>query len=381
MRREGFARAASRALQGALSILRPIGRGDIVIITGGVGDSARYRAWYVAEELRSYGFRAGVCVQDSVFLGSLERKFSVFIFHRVVVTPTVRKLIARIKEEKKEIIFDTDDLVFDPKYYKDRPYFRNMGAAEWQLYENGVGGEILADEVVRVCTAPTSFLLEKFQEHGKKTYLVPNKVSRADQDLAKKILANRQGKQEKGVTLGYFSGSATHNEDFATIAEPLANIFKRYPEVKLLVVGPLEIPQPLAPYADRITKSPLVSWEKHFERIAEVDINLAPLVIGDAFCEAKSSLKFFEAGLLAVPTVASRTRVFRETITEGTDGFTAATDEDWIGALSRLIGNPELRTQLGKSARETVLKKYVVGGERNESFFRYLTEILIKNPS
>ena len=40
---------------------------------------------------------------------------------------------------------------------------------------------------------------------------------------------------------------------------------------------------------------------------ARFDINLAPLEVGNPFCEAKSQLKFFEAGLVNCTTIASPT--------------------------------------------------------------------------
>ena len=73
-------------------------------------------------------------------------------------------------------------------------------------------------------------------------------------------------------------------------------------------------------------KHPFASWEKHLENIAGVDINIAPLEIGNPFCESKSELKFIEAGIVGVPTVAAATQTFREAIEDGVDGFVAGDD-------------------------------------------------------
>jgi hypothetical protein len=62
------------------------------------------------------------------------------------------------------------------------------------------------------------------------------------------------------VRLGYFSGTATHDDDLASMAPVLADVLARHPAVELLVVGPVTLPTVLAPFATRITRHALVPW-------------------------------------------------------------------------------------------------------------------------
>ena len=71
--------------------------------------------------------------------------------------------------------------------------------------------------------------------------------------------------------------------------------------------------------------------------MARLDINLAPLEVGNPFCEAKSELKFFDAALVNVPTVASPTGPFRRAIDHGRTGFLATSGDDWYLYLKRLV--------------------------------------------
>lgn len=57
-------------------------------------------------------------------------------------------------------------------------------------------------------------------------------------------------------------------------------------------------------------------------------LNIAPLEI-NRFCEAKSELKYFEAALVRVPTVASPTQPFKNAIQHGVNGFLAGDSADW----------------------------------------------------
>ena len=56
----------------------------------------------------------------------------------------------------------------------------------------------------------------------------------------------------------------------------------------------------LAEHANRIEWRLMVPVERLAEELARFDINLAPLEVGNPFCEAKSELKYFEAALVDV---------------------------------------------------------------------------------
>lgn len=375
LRREGLFRGGRRILSSAFSLFRPVRPGDILFVTGGVGDSARYRAHHVAEALNLHGLKASVTTQDNPFLFSYADTFSVFVFHRVLFTEGIAKFIVALKDREKEIIFETDDLTFDPALFARTDAYVQMGALERKLYAQGLGGEILDDPYVKTATTTTSFLADRLRAHGKRVFVVPNKLSDADVETAEKALkSHHDDKGDTSVTLAYFSGSASHDRDFATISEPLLGILGGYPKVDLVIYGPLHLDKRFDAFGGRIRRVPYAPRERHWEHIADSDINLAPLVIGDPFCESKSELKFFEAGILGVPTVASATGVFREAIEDGIDGFVCATSEEWTEKLIQLIVDPDLRKRIGARARGKTLAKYVTKSVGNRDYLQYLHE-------
>jgi hypothetical protein len=142
----------------------------------------------------------------------------------------------------------------------------------------------------------------------------------------------------------------------------LAELMGRYPHLWLHLSGHLEIGGSLLAYTDRIRRAPFVAWQELPSLVAQIDINLAPLELDNPFCQAKSEIKYTEAALVGVPTVASPTEAFAYAIRDGVDGFLAATPGEWRQALTRLIEQPALREQVGEAARRAVYAAYLPEG-------------------
>lgn len=382
LQKEGVMLGGKRILTSFFSLFRRVGRGEVLIITGGLGDSARYRAWHVAEELTLHGIPAQVAVQDNPFLSRYVPRFSVFVFHRTMVTPAIKRMIAKIKKQKKTILFDTDDLVFDEKYFQHMDMFGAMNAFEKMQYRGGVGAEILSDPSVSVCTATTNFLCEILRKRGKKVYLVPNRLCREDILLASDIVAEKTkpgGKQlESPVVIGYFSGTKSHNRDFLVAAPALLRILEKFPKTRLFLAGPLDQGSVLQRFHERIESTPYVPRRENFRNIARCAINIAPLEIGNPFCEAKSQLKFFEAGIVSVPTVASATQPYCDAISDGVDGFLARNEEEWFTKLSMLVEDEELRHSIGENARQTALANFTTERAENAEYYEFVKSKVCK---
>jgi O-antigen biosynthesis protein len=373
IKKEGIASGFRKIFRGLKSYADRIESGDVLIVTNGTGDSALYRTHHVAEELNLHRIRTSVAVQDNPrVLGCLDN-FKIFIFHRTVETEKIKKLIEEIKNQKKEIIFETDDLTFDPELLKQSDYLKNINKLEKKQYENGLGAFILNDPYVKACTTATKYLSEKLRVYGKQVFIVPNKLSDEDLKIVDQIKEAKklQAKSYK-LKIGYFSGTISHNKDFATIEIPLLKILEKYPKVELMLAGPLEISEDFGKYKDRIIRLPYVNRRKHFENISGIDINLAPLELNNPFCEAKSELKFFEAGILGVPTVAVANQTFSEAIQDGEDGYLAKDENEWFGKIEKLITDENLRQSMGEKAREKAMRDYTNKNSRDEECYRYL---------
>src|SRR5439155_11599499 len=89
-----------------------------------------------------------------------------------------------------------------------------------------------------------------------------------------------------------------------------------------------------------------------------IDICIAPLEPDNPFTEAKSCIKYLEAALVGVPTIASPRSDYRRAMTPGASGFLADSPAEWRTSLDRLIGSSGLRHEIGQRARANVLRHH-----------------------
>ena len=186
--------------------------------------------------------------------------------------------------------------------------------------------------------------------------------------ISRRAVRRRRWQKPDGlVRIGYAGGSRTHQHDFAVAAQAVARVLRDRSHCRLVlfrsadgtvpILDVEEFPE-LQEIEDRIEWQNFVPLPQLPEKMVLFDVNLAPLETGNAFCEAKSELKFFEAALVDVPTIASPTGPFRRAIRDGATGFLAGSSEDWYSALLRLIDDQGLRRRVGRAAHRTVLGRY-----------------------
>ncbi len=405
IQREGIFRGGKRVLLflGAyFKSIVEVRAGDILFITSGVGDSALYRAHNQAEELRTHGFKVSVTMQDNPFLLGLAKKFKIFIFNRTLQTASTDKLIKKIKRQGGEIIFDTDDLVFEVKLIQQTDHYASMSSFEKMQYQKGIGEEILKDPYVKVCTTSTKFIAKILEGYEKQVFVTTNKLSQEWVEMAERIMEHETHSMEYEtrsmehettdtaktrstfhvprftIRIGYFSGTIGHNKDFATISDVLIRLLKKYPQVEIFLAGPLELEKKMVEFSERIVRSMYAPRKKHFENISACDIILAPLE-RDIFSEGKSELKFSEAGLLKVPIVAVRNSTYADVISDGVDGFLAESENEWFEKLAKLIEDGELRKRIGENAHEKTLRDYTTKNSHGEDYYEYLRKHLKYN--
>jgi glycosyltransferase involved in cell wall biosynthesis len=115
-----------------------------------------------------------------------------------------------------------------------------------------------------------------------------------------------------------------------------------------------------------------IKWsaETEVQVLNSFDIGIMPLP-DDEWAKGKCGLKGLSYMACGVTTIMSPVGVNNDIIENGTNGYLASSEEEWINYLSLLIEDAELRKRIGENARNTIEKKYSVNANKE----LYLNEL------
>ena len=231
--------------------------------------------------------------------------------------------------------------------------------------------------------APTEFLAGRIRRVGKPSFVHPNGFDA--ETLARSRLAVRDRRNKRGdglARIGYATGTRTHQKDFAVAAGAVARVLRERPNSRLVLfkhsqsslLNVSEFPE-LADVQHQIEWRDFVPLSDLPSELAQFDVNIAPLEVGNPYCESKSELKYFEAALAGTPTIASPTQPFVSAIHDGKTGLLADTEEDWYLAIRTMVDTPEARQAIAERAFYDALSHY--GHEAHVGHMTTLIESLM----
>lgn len=343
-------------LENIVQKFKDVPRDQYFLIIDGVENiipqCTRYRVLNKAEQLRKNGFAVKV-VNASEFSLAQAQYASHIIIYRAPWSAQLQLLCDLAREGHKPVYFDIDDLVFDTLYTDQLSYTQGLSEKEKGNYDAGVKnyGKMLA--ACDGAITSTNQLKEELLKYKDSVLLNRNLASSELITVSSQFLKEDFGADD-GIKIGYFSGSISHNENFELIKPAIKEVLDNYPTVELHIVGHLDIPQDMKQYTQRIVVHEYVDWKALPQLISQVDINLAPLV-DSVFNQAKSEIKWIEAALVKVPTIASHIGAFADTVIDGQTGLLAK-DSEWKEKLESLILSADLRRELAENAYAFVLE-------------------------
>lgn len=327
----------------------------VLFVAGAGGAMLRYRVRHVEEALRDRSIRTATVTYRDPRVEELALRADVVVLYRVPMTRDVDRVVQRLRRARPAtpLLFDIDDLVFDTDLAMSAPVLRTMPAEDRRLWLDGVRRYRQTLEVCDAATVSTRVLADHVRALGIPAEILPNGPGAAYLHLAA-AAPERPPAGTGDIRLGYFSGSPTHDEDWALIEPAVTELMGTRAQVRLTVVGPVTMLPGLADWGDRVRTLPFVRWTRLPALVRDVDVMLAPLVPGP-FNEGKSALKWIESAPLRVPCIASPRAGYVDALTPGVDGVLADDEPGaWVSALEQLVDDAELRRSVGVAADRTV---------------------------
>lgn len=325
----------------------------------------RYRAYNIQQALEQsekYSVHYILNSEIEKILPSLDnKKVGIVVFQRAFWDDNVQMLLDWCGVNDVPTAFDMDDFVFEPNCIPELFYAMNW---KTDMYDGSTLREIshqsaLHDIVASQCKyliATNDYLALKLKTFFKKeTFVIPNFLNH-EQVSSSRDAVTKKTKRDGNFTVGYFSGSASHQKDFQTISSELAAVLRANDKANLKVVGYLSLDSNLEGLKDKISFTYPVSYTDLQYEIASVDVNIVPL-FNSVFTNCKSDLKYFEAAIVKTPTIASPVFAYTQSIKSGVNGFLCKNGE-WQSTIQSLIDNPTLLSTVAEKGLADSKKYY-----------------------
>jgi glycosyltransferase involved in cell wall biosynthesis len=279
---------------------------------------------------------------DRPHFGRIADSADLLVMCRTKYSDVVNSIATQFRNRGKPVVYDIDDLVFDPAYAHlvartiGHPLRDDAGWSEWFGYVARCG---TAMRLCDGCIATNDRLAAHIEAFlGKPVKVLQNFINREQLALSDRIWAAKAAQRFRGdgrIGLGYFSGTPTHRHDLAIAWRAIAAVMRSRPEVELTVVGHIDLDAVDADLQPRVRKQPFVDYVNLQRAIGEIDLNLVPLQ-NNVFTHCKSELKYFEAAIVGTPSIASPAHTIAARIADGVNGHLARAHE-WETVLRRAI--------------------------------------------
>lgn len=331
----------------------------------------RYRVYNMVYVLNSLDSRISASwfhSGDGDFLDTLPDIADVIVICRARYDHRLSRLITRARQLGRRVLFDCDDLVFDPSYVHlvlqslDQDF---SNPAIWDFWFAYVGRMNAAMQLCDDLIVTNQFLADQAKRvFSGNIHIVPNFLNDEQMSYSETILEGKRAaaysSADERIHLGYFSGSPSHNRDFEIAASALAELMDKDPRLHVRIVGFLDVKGPVQRHMDRIERHSLQDFVNLQRLIGETEINIAPLQ-DNIFTNCKSELKYFEAAIVGTATLATPTYTFRSGIQHGKNGL-LVNAQDWqdsiLEMVSKLDGNREAYRDLVETAREDAITRF-----------------------
>lgn len=265
------------------------------------------------------------------------RHYDLVLLYREAVPlgpPVVERLIAA---QGVPIVYDFDDAIFLPNVSeanKAISFLKDPSRVATIL--------TLSREVI----VGNQFLADYARRYARSVTVIPTAV-----DTNRFVPRTGARHYERDLVVGWI-GSPTTFSYLESLADVLREVAGRHRFI-LKVSG-----------AGRAVNFPgvhvqVVPWSMSDEvtLFNSCDIGVYPLT-DDDWARGKCGFKAIQCMACGVPVVAAAVGVNREIIEDGVNSYLAASRDEWVAKLSRLLSDAALRDQMAAAGRKTIEERY-----------------------
>lgn len=307
----------------------------------------RYRAYNMIQALHSEAGEVSASYfwhDDLEHLELIANRLDVLVVCRTLYDNRVNALISRVKSRDKPVLFDVDDLVFNPDYAHLILHTLDQDLHNPDVWNHWFGSIARTGATLRLCDGAictNAFLAERIRDFARiPVAVVPNFMNREQLAISRRVLEQKRAsgyRRDGRVHIGYFSGTLTHNKDFALVASALERVLETDPRVVVLVGGYMDLDERFKRFGSRVEVHPLQDFINLQRLIGRVEINLVPLQY-NSFTHCKSELKYFEPAAVGTISVASPTFTYAAAIRDGDNGYLAHAHQ-WFDKLTQVLSD------------------------------------------
>jgi glycosyltransferase involved in cell wall biosynthesis len=327
----------------------------------------RYRAYNMVQTLsKSQADRGALFFLEEVaHAQSIAQACTLLVISRARFDHRLESFVNAFHDQGKPVWFDLDDYLINTQAVGLLIHSQQQDPnvdAHWH-YWYGIVSRMadamrLCDGVMTTTPELAGLIKQVFQGP---VAVLPNFANDEQQAVSAPLFEARQrapvmSRLQDRVQLGYFSGSASHNGDFARLTPALCDWMERDPRVGLTVVGPLALGIVQERFAHRVTHLPFMDYLDLQQEMAKVDLNLIALQ-SNTFTHCKSELKYFEAALVGTPSIATDVPVYQRAIVHGQNGYLAY-DNDWASAFRYVMAQAPDYDRVAQEAHRDALLHY-----------------------
>lgn len=229
-----------------------------------------------------------------------------------------------------------------------------------ELRESGLGHLRLAEAT----TVSTPILAERFEDKTHNIFCAPNYIDPVDWENLK---ANPERGKDDSLYILY-GGAAGHFGDLDEIKEGIQAVVRKPPvNLRLICFGalPAWLHELSREHPERVLTLPWIPFDLYPQVIAwgGFDLAIAPLA-AHPFNEAKSNIKWLEAGIQRIPFFCSDIGPYKEIPSECAIKVDN-TPAQWSEGLRAVLKDSALRKRLVERAYENVKENWTVDGKES----------------